>query len=83
MKHFKYICIAVVISVPLGWVGAMMSTPFWWKLEKTISIELAGHSGPSEAVFIGFIVALFLGIFGLLERGSEKVKTLPQLQQDK
>lgn len=54
--------IAVVVSLPLGWIVAMLLTPTLWRLEPVLNLELAGHSGPSDWVFllIWAIVAIAL-----------------------
>ncbi len=55
----KAALVAVLLLVPatlLGVVTAFLLTPFLWRLEKPTGLELAGHSGPAEAVFLGAIV---------------------------
>jgi CDP-diglyceride synthetase len=62
--------IAVVASLPIGWIVAMLLTPTLWRMESILKMELAGHSGPSEWVFIVIwaviAVVLFLALRGTL-----------------
>lgn len=51
-KTILAVVIAVVAGLPIGWIIAMMLTPMLWRLEPVLHIELAGHSGPSDWVFI-------------------------------
>jgi len=43
--------LAIVVGLALGWILAMIATPFLWRLEPVLHMELAGHSGPSDWVF--------------------------------
>jgi len=57
--------IAVIVSLPLGWIVAMLLTPVLWRLEPILNLELAGHSGPSDWVFlgqVGFVATLTDGV---------------------
>ena len=70
-KTILALLIAGIVSLPLGWIVAMLLTPVLWRLEPVLNIELAGHSGPSDwvfmviwatvatAVFVAFRFALF------------------------
>ncbi len=51
-KTILALLIAVVVSLPLGWIVAMLLTPVLWRLEPVFHLELAGHSGPSDWVFL-------------------------------
>ena len=44
--------LAIAIGAPLGWILTMLATPLLWKLEPVLHMELAGHSGPSDWVFL-------------------------------
>ena len=44
--------LALFVGFPLGWVCAMLLTPVLWWLEPVLHMELAGHSGPSDWVFM-------------------------------
>ena len=52
------------------WIAAMLLTPALWRLEPVLHMELAGHSGPSDWVFVVMwvivAVAMFLTIRVLL-----------------
>lgn len=69
--------VAVVAGLPLGWIVAMMLTPTLWRLEPILHMELAGHSGPSDWVFVvvwvivAFVLFLLLRI--LFRKGARKV----------
>ena len=54
--------VAMVVSLPAGWIIAMLLTPVLWRLEPVLNMELAGHSGPADWVFwiIWVIVAAAL-----------------------
>ncbi|MDP6705696.1 MAG: hypothetical protein QF893_05085 [Alphaproteobacteria bacterium] len=62
----KVALVAALLLLPallLGVVTSFLSTPLLWRLEKPTGLELAGHSGPAEAVFlvaIAFFWALLL-----------------------
>lgn len=64
-KTILALVIAVVVGLPLGWIVAMSLTPTLWRLEPVLHMELAGHSGPSDWVFIVVwaIVAIVLFLF--------------------
>lgn len=61
-KTILALLIAVIVSLPCGWIVAMLLTPVLWRLEPVLNLELAGHSGPSDWVFfvIWAIVAIML-----------------------
>ena len=63
-KTILALLIAIVVSLPPGWIVAMLLTPVLWRLEPVLNLELAGHSGPSDWVFLVIwaivAVALFL-----------------------
>lgn len=42
---------AVLVGFPSGWMAAMLLTPTLWRLEPVLHMELAGHSGPRDAIF--------------------------------
>ena len=63
MWLLKNICIAVFIGVPTAWLLTFMLTPLLWKLEPIFGIELAGHSGPADWIFITNVIALPTVIF--------------------
>jgi hypothetical protein len=56
--------ISLILSLPIGWIVAMLLTPALWRLEPVLKLELAGHSGPSDWVIVviwGLVaVVLFL-----------------------
>lgn len=54
--------VAIVVSLPAGWIIAMLLTPVLWRLEPVLKMELAGHSGPADWVLwvIWVIVAAVL-----------------------
>jgi ABC-type antimicrobial peptide transport system permease subunit len=64
-KTILALVIAVVAGLPLGWIVAMLLTPVLWRLEPVLNMELAGHSGPSDWVFIVIwaMVAIVLFLF--------------------
>lgn len=59
--------IAVIAGLPLGWIVTMMLTPTLWRLEPILHMELAGHSGPSDWVFL-VVWAIVIPVLFLLVR---------------
>ena len=49
--------VAALVSLPVSFVGAMTMTPWLYRLEPVLGMELAGHSGPSD-----WILATAFGI---------------------
>jgi len=70
--------IAIVAAFPVSWIAAMLLTPFLWRLEPVLHMELAGHSGPSNWVFllmwvlvaIALFVSLYLATRNTMRRAS-------------
>lgn len=52
--------LTVLISFCVGMFICFIMTPIWWKLEISLGIELAGHSGPED-----WLVILFSSLFSL------------------
>ena len=75
-KTILALLIAVVVSLPLGWIVAMLLTPVLWRLEPVFHLELAGHSGPSDWVFMVIwaivAIALFLMLRSVLSSPKSK-----------
>ena len=75
-KTILALLIAVVVSLPLGWIVAMLLTPVLWRLEPVLHLELAGHSGPSDWVFMVIwaivAIALFLMLRSVLSSPKSK-----------
>jgi hypothetical protein len=73
-KTILALVIAVVAGLPLGWIVAMSLTPTLWRLEPVLHMELAGHSGPSDWVFIVIwivvVSVLFLILRALFKTGA-------------
>lgn len=73
-KAILALVIAVVAGLPLGWIVAMLLTPALWRLEPVLNMELAGHSGPSDWVFIVIwamvAIVLFLFLRALFKSGA-------------
>ena len=65
-KTILALVIAVVAGLPLGWIVAMLLTPTLWRLEPVLHMELAGHSGPSDWVFIVVWAIVAIVLFVLL-----------------
>jgi ABC-type antimicrobial peptide transport system permease subunit len=55
--------VSVIFSFPLGWIVAMLLTPVLWRLEPVLNLELAGHSGPSDWVFVVIWALIAIGLF--------------------
>jgi len=58
--------IAVVLSLPLAWIVAMLLTPVLWRLEPVLNLELAGHSGPADWVFLLIWAIVAIALFLVL-----------------
>ena len=65
-KTILALLIAVVVSLPLGWIVAMLLTPVLWRLEPVLNLELAGHSGPSDWVFLVIWAIVAIALFLVL-----------------
>ena len=58
--------LAIVVSLPAGWIIAMLLTPVLWRLEPVLNMELAGHSGPADWVFWVIWVIVAAALFFVL-----------------
>ncbi len=58
--------IATVVSLPAGWIIAMLLTPVLWRLEPVLNMELAGHSGPADWIFWVIWVIVAAALFFVL-----------------
>ena len=67
-KTILALLIAVGASLPLGWIVAMLLTPVLWRLEPVLNLELAGHSGPSDWVFLLIWAIVAVALFLVLRR---------------
>ena len=67
-KAILALLIAVVVSLPPGWIVAMLLTPLLWRLEPVLNLELAGHSGPSDWVFLLIWAIVAIAFFMVLRR---------------
>jgi ABC-type antimicrobial peptide transport system permease subunit len=65
-KTILALVIAVVAGLPIGWIVAMLLTPTLWRLEPVLHMELAGHSGPSDWVFIVIWIVVVSVLFLIL-----------------
>jgi ABC-type antimicrobial peptide transport system permease subunit len=60
-KTLIRIVLAIVVGAPAGFIAAFLATPWLWRLEGTLGMELAGHSGPAD-----WVLVLAMAIFSLL-----------------
>jgi CDP-diglyceride synthetase len=67
-KTILALLIAIVVSLPPGWIVAMLLTPVLWRLEPVLNLELAGHSGPSDWVFLLIWAIVAVAFFLVLWR---------------
>jgi len=67
-KTILALLIAVVVSFPVGWIVAMLLTPVLGRLEPVLNLELAGHSGPSDWVFMVIWAIVAVALFLVLRR---------------
>ena len=74
-KTFLAALVSVLVSLPLGWIMAMLLTPVLWRLEPVLHLELAGHSGPSDWVVLVIWGLIATGLFLLWWRFSARSKT--------
>jgi hypothetical protein len=65
-KTILALLIAVIVSLPFGWIVAMLLTPVLWRLEPVLNLELAGHSGPSDWVFLLIWAIVAIALFLVL-----------------
>ena len=57
IKHALITVVSLVFGAFGGFIGAIVTWPFWGWFEKTTGIESLGHSGPDDWVFY-FMAAL-------------------------
>ena len=57
--------LAAVVSLPVAVIVGALITPLLWKLESVSGMELAGHSGPSDAITIGLSIASTVAVTAL------------------
>jgi hypothetical protein len=62
-KALRALLACLIVSLPLGWIVAMLLTPFLWRLEPVLKLELAGHSGPSDWVVVLIWGLITMGMF--------------------
>jgi hypothetical protein len=74
-KTILALLIAVVASLPLGWMVAMLLTPVLWRVEPVLNLELAGHSGPSDWVFLLIWAIVAVTFFLVLRRVCSSSKS--------
>ena len=67
-KTILALLIALIVILPLGWIVAMLLTPVLWRLEPVLNLELAGHSGPSDWVFLLIWAIVAVAFFLVLRR---------------
>jgi len=60
--------VAVLVGVPAAWILAMSLTPVLWKLEPTLHVEFAGHSGPADWFFYLVFAIVVPGLFLVFRR---------------
>lgn len=78
-KALKHVLIAVaslVFGFIAGFIGAVITWPFWDWFEKTTKIESMGHSGPDDWVFYLMIslaaILIFVGLeFGFRDKSAQ------------
>lgn len=70
MKKGLFLLLAILASLPVGWISAMLLTPVLWRLEPILGIELAGHSGPSDWVIAMTCAVFAIGLAALFRRFS-------------
>ena len=58
---------SLIFGFVAGWVGALVTWPFWGWFEKTTGIESLGHGGPDDWVFNFMIGLAVVTIFVVLE----------------
>ncbi len=66
-KHALIAAAAVVFGFVAGFVGAVVTWPFWGWFEERTGIESLGHSGPDDWVFEFMIALAIVALFVLLE----------------
>jgi len=66
--------VLAIICIPLAFIITVFSNPFWLWIEKTISVESVGHSGPAEWCYIT-VYLLLISSSGLILLKISKRKT--------
>ena len=59
------VAVAVIVSLPISVILGAFLTPYLSRLEATVGIELAGHSGPAEWI-LWTLSALLTILFSVL-----------------
>lgn len=72
MRILKLIITSILIGAPTSFMLTFLSTPLLWKLEAILGVELAGHHGPSDWIFILNLVLFPCLIFLLLKKLASK-----------
>jgi hypothetical protein len=67
LKHTLIALASLVLGFFGGFVGAVITWPFWAWFEKTTGIESMGHSGPDDWVFYFMAGVTAVLLFAILE----------------
>jgi uncharacterized membrane protein len=81
-KTLFALLIAMIASLPLAWIVAMLLTPVLWRLEPVLNLELAGHSGPSDWVFMVIWAMVVVVFFLVLRRAFSSPKANQESAND-
>ena len=71
-KHVAIGIVSVLLGFPIGFFGAVFTSPVWGWFERATGIESLGHSGPADWVFLLVIFVCSAAVFLALELGFRK-----------
>jgi hypothetical protein len=62
MRKWGLRFVLAFVGFGIGCLLCLLATPLWWQLEGVLGIELAGHSGPADWLFLasGVLFALLV-----------------------
>ncbi len=66
-KHALIVVVSAVLGAIGGFIGAVLTWPFWGWFEKTTGIESLGREGPDDWVFEFMIALAAVALFVWLE----------------
>jgi Na+/melibiose symporter-like transporter len=77
-KHVAIAAASIVLGFVTGFIGAVVTWPFWGWFEDVTGIESLGHGGPDNWVFEFMMGLCMVAIFVFLEWIFRTVPARPQ-----
>jgi len=75
--------LAAIVSFPIAFIGTFLLNPLLGRLESRYGVELTGHSGPADWIFVLVFVVTTLALFAVLvlltrERSADRSRPPPR-----